>query len=416
VSDIRVAIVDPYSSGAMLAEALQERNVQCIAVQSSPLLPDSMKSGFNPDGFVEVIDHRDDLDETLSALERHQPSHVIAGFESGVELADMLSERLGVPSNGTKLSKARRNKYLMLETMRAHGFRTPVQLRSSQVDEIIDWIDSTVEWPVIIKPVKSVASDNVYCCTCNDDVRHATEAILSGVNILGLKNSAVLVQEFLEGTEYVVDCVSYDGHRKTTALWQYTHPVDQGIAITYDTMTLIPYEGARQKILQKYVYKILDALAIQYGPSHCELMWTKDGPVLIEIGARLTTGINSVLSKICGGICQLDETINMILEPEKFLESEHEQPVLKKRAANVFLIPPIKGRLVGIHGLDKIESLPTLYSMSIGTKPETTMKRVAGLVTLVDEEIQAIENDTQTIHNLVRNGLFEIEGMADHKT
>jgi hypothetical protein len=47
-----------------------------------------------------------------------QVSAVIAGAETGVELSDMLSARMGVLSNGEELSLARRNKYLMGEQVR----------------------------------------------------------------------------------------------------------------------------------------------------------------------------------------------------------------------------------------------------------------------------------------------------------
>ena len=40
---------------------------------------------------------------------------VIPGAETGVELADQLSDRLGLRSNGSVGSDARRNKYLMGE-------------------------------------------------------------------------------------------------------------------------------------------------------------------------------------------------------------------------------------------------------------------------------------------------------------
>jgi hypothetical protein len=45
-------------------------------------------------------------------------SAVIAGAETGVELSDVLSARMGVLSNGEELSLARRNKYLMGEQVR----------------------------------------------------------------------------------------------------------------------------------------------------------------------------------------------------------------------------------------------------------------------------------------------------------
>ena len=52
--EVCIVIVDPYSSGAMLAEKLLERGAKCIAVESSPEMPELMKSGFNPDMFLLV--------------------------------------------------------------------------------------------------------------------------------------------------------------------------------------------------------------------------------------------------------------------------------------------------------------------------------------------------------------------------
>ena len=45
-------------------------------------------------------------------------SALFAGAETGVELADVLSNRLGLASNGEDLSLCRRNKHLMGEQVR----------------------------------------------------------------------------------------------------------------------------------------------------------------------------------------------------------------------------------------------------------------------------------------------------------
>jgi hypothetical protein len=209
----------------------------------------------------------------------------------------------------------------------------------------------------------------------------------------------------------IVDIVSYDDRRTITAYWQYSRPATpvSGNFVCYDAMILLPYHGERQEILQSYAFKVLDALAIHFGPAHCELMWVDNEPVLIEVATRLTAGINSVLSGICGGICQLDETANAILDPGHFLASLNQEPRLQRRAANVFLMPECQGRLVRLHGLDEIRHLPTLHSMSVSAQPGDTLNRVAGLVTLVHEDIQSIERDINSIRKLVRGGLFEVE-------
>lgn len=46
---------------------------------------------------------------------------MIPGAETGVELADQLSHRMGLRSNGVDKSLARRNKYHMGETVRNAG-------------------------------------------------------------------------------------------------------------------------------------------------------------------------------------------------------------------------------------------------------------------------------------------------------
>jgi hypothetical protein len=157
---------------------------------------------------------------------------------------------------------------------------------------------------------------------------------------------------------------------------------------------------------------VLDALAIDFGPAHCELMWVDGEPVLVEVAARMSGGINALLSGICGGISQLDETVNILLEPERFLATLDEKPRLQRRAVNLFLVPRRRGRLIRVRGLDEIQRLPTLHSASVGAQPGDMLKRVAGVVTLIDADIHSIERDVGVIRALEHEGMFEVEGEA----
>lgn len=139
----------------------------------------------------------------------------------------------------------------------------------------------------------------------------------------------------------------------------------------------------------------------------CELMWVAGEPVLIEAAAGLAGGINTLLSSVCGGICHLDGTVEAVLAADRFLATLNHQPHLSRRAAHLFLMPQRRGRLVRLRGIDEIRRLPALHSMSIGGQPGDRVKHVAGVVTRVDEDIQAIERDIDTIHVLEPNGIFE---------
>lgn len=411
MSSARVTIVDPFSAGALLAEALIARGARCIAVISSADLPENMRSRFDPDLFLDIVQYSGDFGTTLSALKSMEPSHVIAGCESGVELAEQLAEQLGLPGNDPAMRHARRDKFLMAEAVSARGMRTARQFQLLDADQVVDRVRQEFNFPVILKPARSTGSDLVFFCESIDAVADAARQILSSNNVLGQRNDSVLVQEFLDGIEYVVDTVSLDGERKTTAFWQYHRPSIPGRFVAYDAMTLLPYTGELQEALQAYAYDTLDALSIRFGPAHCELMWCDDEPVLIEVGARLTGGMNAVLSGMCGGLSQLDETVEAILSPHSFRQSIHDRPSLKRRAANVFLVPPRTGRLLAVNGLDRIERLPTLHSMSVPVSPGAKLKKVAGSVLLIDEDIASIERDISMIRTIQNDGLFEVEAL-----
>jgi len=133
--------------------------------------------------------------------------------------------------------------------------------------------------------------------------------------------------------------------------------------------------------------------------------------VLVEAAARLSGGIGALLSGICGGINQIDETVDMLLEPARFLASLAERPRLQRRAVNLFLVPHRRGRLVRVRGLDEIRRLPTLHYASVSAQPGDMLKRVAGVVTLIDEDIRSIERDVGVIRALEREGMFEVESV-----
>src|SRR5439155_19130637 len=157
------------------------------------------------------------------------------------------------------------------------------------------WAKARGEWPVVVRPRKSVASDSVAVCRTDDELSRAHEAIAQRENVLGLPNETILVQEFIAGPEYVVDTVSFAGRHRIAAFWRYHRP-PPGLAagVFYDAMELLPYEGERQEALLAYTVRALDALEIRSGPAHSELIWKDgEGPVLIEVGARLSAGNNA---------------------------------------------------------------------------------------------------------------------------
>lgn len=138
-------------------------------------------------------------------------------------LTDQLSVQMGTRSNPLELSHARRNKFDMGETVREAGVRAVRQYCGHTWDEVMSFLEEWKPSPFlcVVKPIQSAGSDDVIKCTSPAEVNEAFHKINGAVNRLGVVNEGVLVQEYLDGAEYVVDSVSRDGVHKITAIWEY---------------------------------------------------------------------------------------------------------------------------------------------------------------------------------------------------
>ena len=111
------------------------------------------------------------------------------------------------------------------------------------------------------------------------------------INSLGIihKNKPIcdeihdlLIQERINGTEYIVNTVSCNGQHRVTLIWKYKKVKTSEGAMIYDTCETVNELNLGEAEMVEYAYDVADALGIQYGPVHGEYMIDEKGPVLIE--------------------------------------------------------------------------------------------------------------------------------------
>jgi biotin carboxylase len=324
-----VVVVDPFSTGAVLAADLFQRGYKVIALYSANLDQLLNVANLVPKGvtvsFEAVVPFDDNLgviQERLAALKAVRVVAVLPGAETGVELADALSEAMGLVTNGTAQSEARRNKYVMGETVRAAGLRAVRQQRATTWQEVegflADWTPNPFK--LIVKPLESAGSDDVTLCHSLPEARKAFEHIMGKVNGLGLVNEAVLVQEYLEGQEYVLDLVSRNGVHKVAALWVYDRRAVNGAGFVCFGQRLLTADEPHLRELIEYQKKVITALGIKHGPTHGELKWCNGEPVLVEVGARCH-GAEGMWQKVANAVYGYDQvqcTLESYFSAEKF--------------------------------------------------------------------------------------------------
>ena len=86
----------------------------------------------------------------------------MAGGEAGVDLADALSEKLGVRTNGTDIPN-RRDKKIQQELVKAAGLRSVRQAGGDKFSDVETFL-RTEDYPMVLKPVESAGSDGVKLC------------------------------------------------------------------------------------------------------------------------------------------------------------------------------------------------------------------------------------------------------------
>jgi hypothetical protein len=409
-------VVDAYSTGARLAPRFAAAGVPVVHVQSSLELPRFYLRGFQAGDFVENVVHEGDLEATAERVAAHDPAFVVVGAEPGVPLADALSERLGLPSNGSALSRARRDKDAMSEALRAAGLRAAEALKTADAGEAVAWAADRGE-PVVVKPLDSAGTDGVSIATDAAAIEGAFAANLGRPNALHGANEELLVQELLQGTQLFVNSVSWDGVHHVSEVWR-DNKLRRGANFIYDYEELLPRHGEQQDQVVPYVEAVLDALGIRYGPAHTEVMLTAAGPVLVESGARMHGSVPDGIVDRCTPSHQA-LTAEAYLDPASVARRAAQPYELAAGAYCVMLISQHEGRIVSDLGMTQIESLPSFAGTISMLRPGDLLKRTVdlfscpGIIYLVDPDRGRLKADYGRIRELDAAGaIFEIEQLV----
>lgn len=386
-----VAIVDPYDAGILLAPAFAECGVSPVMVGSTATVPDSEAVSFDPAHFAQLLPWPGTREALAAALRDASVGAVIAGSERGVELADWLAEALNLPGNGTRLSAARRDKLEMVDTVAAHGVRTPRQCASGTIDTILGWIDAEGGWPVILKPRRAKGSEGVRLCATRAEVSRAFAALHGTTDRLGSANATVLAQQFLMGHEYVIDTVSLEGQHRLAALWAYGKPKPGYDSVgLLSTKQLLPNEGPLARMLYAFAVRVLDALEIRHGAGHCEVIVDEQGPALVEVGARLHGGPPAhLLCRAATGGSQLDLLVQSYVDPARFRAETGSRYALGGGAAMALL------RGDALRGT--AEALPSAQRVVWNAPAGAPQPPVAGLATLIHPDPAEVAADLEIV-------------------
>ncbi len=376
-------------------------------------MPETFTRTFRGEDFVHDMTFDGDIEALCTVLHNEYKSIdcVVAASESGVPLADQLSERLGLPGNGSALTAARRDKSVMAQTVADANLAVIPHLVSADVTEIRKWIADRQLESVVLKPTSSCGTVGFHICEDDAEVVRTLTHLLGSRDAFGSRVDEVLVQPYVVGDEYCVNAVSRDGRHLVTEVWRTRkHRCSQ--AKVYDLETLVDPQSAEYQEVVDYAIGVLTALGIAVGPSHTEVMVGPSGPVLIESAARVMGAMDISLVSRATGTNAILLTAESYLAPHRFLARlDQPQPPLTCHAAMVQLLSSTHGTLTNwnldaLRALETFHGIDTYLSPGNAVVPTVNSFSSPGLVFLAGSGDAALHRDHARIRRMETLGLL----------
>lgn len=190
-----------------------------------------------------------------------------------------VAQKLNLAGNSEECTKLSTNKFYMREALQQSGLPIPQVYFSGNSSSLKE---DPLQFPLICKPTdrsgsRGVSLVNNYC-ELKTAMQNALEESLE---------KKVILEEYVEGKEYSVECISWKGNHSMLAI---TEKITTGAPNFIEKGQLQPAEinEKQKRKIEEIIYKALDALKIENGASHSEFKIDTDGNVkIIEIGSRM---------------------------------------------------------------------------------------------------------------------------------
>lgn len=265
----------------------------------------------------------------LQKCKEIEPKSIISiGSDLAVLTVNYVARKLQLIANSEKCDTVATNKFEMRKAFINAGIPTPNFLKVKEYqkpDEL-----QKFRYPLIVKPTDRSGSRGI---TKINKETELEKAILNAIE--QSFERAAIIEEFIEGSEYSCECISYKGKHHLLAITKkYTTGAPHFIEIGHIQPAII--NKNTEKEVENMVFTALDTLDIKNGASHTEFKIDIQGNIrIIEVGARMGGDcIGSDLVYLSTG----NDFLKMVIDVSCGREPEILKEKINKNAAIRFIM------------------------------------------------------------------------------
>ncbi|AMD17806.1 hypothetical protein TL18_07110 [Methanobrevibacter sp. YE315] len=361
----------------------------------------------NPD----ILSADESYEKTFEMIKELDPILIIPGSDAGLVWANKMAYELGLPGNKPELLIKMTNKRCMQESLKKSNLRYIKSKAITSFEEAKEFMSENDFSKVIIKPSIGQASVGVCLCENDDELKHAIDL---NKDIELFDNDEMIIQEYIEGEEYVVDSVSCKGINRTIARYKYKNVPNVSEAATRDYLISVDEDDPNIKEIMEYHKKVIPAIGIEYGAIHAEYKFDSKGPVLMEVNCRVNGGmqIYSVEDKAWGE-SHACAALEAYLDSDRFHEKLNKELKINNYYVRKYLIMPKECFVLESHVNDVFKDLES-FNVAIefgGNRfyPKTVnLSTIGGIIHLTHGNKDKLMEDVAFIQRMEKEEIEKI--------
>ncbi len=268
------------------------------------------------------------------------------------------TEKCGLPGISMETAIKSTDKGEMIKCFEACGVEHPWYYILRDTDDF-DEVISKITYPCITKPTDNSGSRGVMLVHNEKELRDAVS-----YSAKNGRSRSVIVEEYMTGPEVSVEIIAVDGE---PYVLQVTDKLTTGAPHFVEMGHSQPSRLAECDLekIRDLACRAVKAVGIENGPAHVEIILTKDGPKMVELGARMGGDcITTHLIPLSTGIDMIEATIRIACGEKPDIEPKFE----KGSAIRYFSVP--SGVIKSIEGADearKIEGVKEIaFTRTVG--------------------------------------------------
>lgn len=269
-------------------------------------------------------------EQILEECKKIKPDGIISiASDLAMITVNYIAEKLGLVGNGKECTLLTTNKYYMRKAFAENGDPSPKNYCS---DELTEDLLNAMQFPLIVKPVDRSGSRGITKIYGKGELKQAIEDAVA-VSF----DKKAMIEEFVEGTEYSVEYISYKGkHHFLAMTLKYTTGEPNYIETGH--VEPAPVDEKTLSHVKTIVENALCSLKVQNGASHSEVKIDEEGNIkIIEIGARMGGDcIGSDLVRLSTGY----DFVDMVIDVACGMEPVFEKVCNPQRARIDFIFSP----------------------------------------------------------------------------